>query len=665
MIRRSLSIALTLLLLSLPGLAQRWTPIGPDGGDVRSLTRDPFIAGHILLGTSAGELYESRDGGASWLRFAHLGSGNDYVLDHVVFDPQQRGRIYVAAWSIENDGGDLFISDDNGLHWKTSTELHGKSLRAFAIAPSNDKILIAGALDGVYRSDDAGLQWKRISPADNAEIRNIESIAIDPVNPDAVYAGTWHLPWKTADGGATWKNIKSGVIDDSDIFSIIIDPHSPQTVYMSACSGIYKSDSAGDLFHKAQGIPFSSRRTRVLRQDPANPNIVYAGTTEGLWQTQDGGATWRHLGAFNIIINDILIDPANNTHLLLATDRSGVLASTDAGQSFVATNRGFSHRQVAAILDSVKHPGTIYVGVINDKEFGGVFTSSNGDTQWKQISRGLDGRDVFSLAEDSSGDLLAGTNRGIFLLRDGGTLWEPSNDILNVIEKTKRVPIHTKKGKVVYKESVLRKIVKGTLSARVNDVFLADGKWYAATSNGIYVSLDRGHSWHGGPVEGETEFIAVRANKDLIVAAGRRSAFVSADEGKIWHKSPLPERITAIIDLTVDDSGNIFTAAREGAFRSSDQGASWEYLRRLPANNLASIYYSGSEKTLYATSFNSTKVFESIDAGNSWKESDSGWLVRSVRPVGSHILATTAFDGVVAQPSRTAAASQFFNSTQQ
>src|SRR3954470_13858953 len=100
------SIILLALFLLLPAWAQQWTPIGPDGGDVRSLSRDPFTPHRILLSTSAGQIYESLDEGTNWTRFAKLGDGNDYVLDRVIFHPTKAGVIYVAAWSVENTNGD-------------------------------------------------------------------------------------------------------------------------------------------------------------------------------------------------------------------------------------------------------------------------------------------------------------------------------------------------------------------------------------------------------------------------------------------------------------------------------------------------------------------------------------------------------------------------------
>ncbi len=99
----------------------------------------------------------------------------------------------------------------------------------------------------------------------------------------------------------------------------------------------------------------------------------------------------------NIIINDVLIDPRQPSRVLLATDRSGVLASDDGGVTFTASNRGFTHRQAAALLVDRNNSNVLYAGVLNDKEFGGVFVSRDAGQTWKQNSDGLDGRDVFVL----------------------------------------------------------------------------------------------------------------------------------------------------------------------------------------------------------------------------------------------------------------------------
>src|SRR4051812_43433060 len=163
-------LALLAVFVATFASGQQWTPLGPDGGDVRSLSRDPHAPHRILLSTSAGQIYESLDDGGSWSRFAKLGDGNDYVLDRVVFHPATPGVIYVAAWSVENNSGDIFRSNDGGKKWKILKPMHGKSIRGFAMSRSNPDVLVAGALDGVYRSTDGGDHWNLISPENHPDI---------------------------------------------------------------------------------------------------------------------------------------------------------------------------------------------------------------------------------------------------------------------------------------------------------------------------------------------------------------------------------------------------------------------------------------------------------------------------------------------------------------
>ena len=628
--------------------AGQWAVLGPDGGDVRSLTYDPHNPDRIYLGTNTGTMFVSSDGGHSWSRFAHLGSGDDYVLDHIAIDPQHTNKMYVAAWSVENQqAGDLFRSHDGGKTWEALPGMHGKSSRAMAIAASDSKVLVAGALDGVYRSNDGGNNWTRISSSNLSEIKNIESVAIDPKNPDIVYAGTWHLAWKTSDGGANWQHINKGMIDDSDVFSVIVDSNNPSIVFASACSGIYKSETAGDLFQKIQGIPFSARRTRVLKQDPSNPNIVYAGTTEGLWKTMDGGKTWKRVSNPEVVVNDVMVDPRNSSRVLLATDRSGVLASDDGAQTFTASNHGYTHRYVSAILADNHDADTIYVGVLNDKEEGGVFLSRDGGQHWLQKSAGLGGRDVFTLEQATNGALIAGTNRGMFMMERNASVWSPINSIINETVSYSTVKKGSKKVSVASKTAK-----RGVLDAKVSDLDITSKRWYAATSAGLFTSTNDGKTWTGGSVMGKTDFVGVGANGELIVAATHTNVMFSKNGGNTWQQAGLPNFLTSIHSVTVTADGQILVASREGAYRSSDSGATWEHMMNgLPDKNISSISYDGKGKRLLATSTATGVVFQSQDGGRSWNRGpDSGYPLRHISVVKGRFMAATPFDGVIAQP---------------
>ena len=628
------------VLAALPArAASEWMLLGPEGGDVRTLAYDPSNPDRILLGTSAGQIYVSNDGGASWERSARLGSSDTLVLDQIVFDPSRSNVIYVSGWDIEKDGGDTFRSRDGGRTWRALPGLHDKSVRALALASSDPRILVAGALDGIYRSADGGDTWQRISPQFHAEIRNIESIAIDPRSPDVVYAGTWHLPWKTADGGRSWARIERGVIDDSDVFSIIIDRGDPSTVYASACSGIYKSENGGEQFRKVQGIPASARRTRVLRQDPQRRFVVYAGTTEGLWRTEDGGTRWLRLTPPNYIINDVLVDPRNSDRVLLATDRAGVMASSDGGRTFRASNAGFSHRRVETLALDPARPGTLYAGVANDKEFGGVFVSRNSGLQWSQLNQGLGGNDVFALRLAEDGTLVAGTNRGVFVHDRKLARWKPINALL---EETPAAPARRGKKAAAPRTS--------SLKSRVADLALTSERWYAATSIGLLVSPNRGLSWQRASGVAPLEYIAVRASGEQIVVASRRVVMMSGDGGWTWSAARLPSFVTGVFGVELDDRQGLWLATREGAFLSRDGGRSFDHvLGGLPALNISSILRDAHRGRLLATSGAAHGVFESRDGGATWSRiAQTAWPLRSLASHPDRLYAVTAFDGVVA-----------------
>lgn len=633
-VRSTIRIAVILLFSSVLWAQQAWVPVGPDGGDVRTITRDPHSPDRILITTSAGMIYESLNGGRNWSGLARVGDRDDYVLDALIFHPTRKALVYAAAWSIEdNKSGDVLKSFDGGRTWKKSREMHGESVRALAMSASSPEILVAGTLTGVYRSSDAGEHWSLISPPNHKDIRNIESVAIDPKDPNTIYAGTWHLPWKTTDGGLTWKNIKQGVIDDSDVFSIIVDPVSTNVVYISACSGIYKSETAGELFNKAQGIPFSSRRTRVLMQDPTRAEVVYAGTTEGLWRTIDAGHSWSRISAGNLIINDVLIDPVDPRKIMLATDRSGVLVSSDWGNSFAAWNKGFSHRQVSTLLADSRSAETIYAGLINDKEFGGVFVSRDGGRNWQQMSAGLEGADIYALRQNDQGDLFAGTNRGVFAYTN------ESREYRWKALQVSTVPKITGKGKA-------KKTVKpSSMNFRVNDLDISSNVWLAAGTGGLFTSADRGKTWIGGTKDGLTDFIAVRRRGEQVLAAARRGGLFSKDGGSTWQRASLP--LLHVTDATIDSQGNMYLAAREGVFNSTDGGTTWARVPRLPVTNITSLAWDDNTQRLYATARDAAEIYHSSDYGQKWRKLDVGWPLKSVRVAGRRMIAATHFDGIV------------------
>ena len=666
-------VVLCLASWSLSATASDWRLIGPEGGDVRSLSYDPSNPSRILLGTSAGQMFVSQDGGASWSLFTHLGPNDDYVLDHIIFDPTHPATVYVAAWSLYNaDEGDVFRSDDGGRTWRALPGVHGKSIRAMAMAPSDSKTLIIGALDGVFRSRDGGSTWERISPENQAELKNIESLAIDPQNPNIIYAGTWHLPWKTEDGGVTWHSISKGIAFDSDMFSIIVDPRNPETVYASACSGMYKSVDKAEYFHRLSlQLPLWAHRTRVLKQDTQRSAIVYAGTTAGLWKTLDGGDHWKLVTDDSVIVNDVLVDPVNPDHVLVATDRGGVLASNDGFAHYQSSNRGFAHRVIGGVVVDNKDPNRIYVGVVNDKDLGGVFISDDSGASWRQSNRGLDDRDVLSLQQAGDSELFAGTNHGVFYLTSLEGEWKPAamiNGPLPQPDKTEGEPAYKSAGSrsktrathtVAHKAAPKEKEIAMDSTPRIQTFDLSGDTWYAGTNEGLFVSVDHGRKWYGTMIEGESNFVAISTFSDGTVSVvSPRRAFLSHDQGKTWSELTYPQYVTGLYNLTQVGDGSLWLATREGALHSTDGGKSWEHvLGGLPARHVFMVRSGPNSQTLLATALNVHGVFESNDNGRTWHRTpDSGVSIRAAMNYQGRLLAASTYNGLLLEEGNASAA---------
>ena len=663
--------SLSLCLLCLPALHAQaaWTVVGPDGGDARAFASVPGEPRHLYLGTTNSWLYESLDEGATWHRLAKLDCGDGFVLDSIVVDSAHPSTLYVGAWKNTDDGG-LWISHDAGRTWHETALFKGQPVQALAQAPSDPHILFAGTLQGVYRSGDSGATWTQISPPGSHEIHEIESLAVDPGDPDVVYAGTWHLPWKTTDGGQTWSNIKQGIIEDSDVFSIIVDPEHPHIVYLSACSGIYKSENAGALFHKIQGIPSEARRTRVLMQDPENRQIVYAGTTEGLYKTVNGGKTFTRMTGDVVVVNDVYVDPGNSNRVLLATDRGGVLASNDAGVTFTPSNAGISERKIAALLVDSNDPTHLYAGVVNDKQFGGVFRSIDGGAHWQQLAAGLDGRDVFALAQTKDGAIVAGTSHGIFTIAnspgaydppasgdgprtaptgpvsDPGFVWQPRNVIANTLLKTS-TEIH-RGTKVNIEKQVEAPVIE--FESLVNALDVSGDVWVAATYYGIITSRDRGATWQGGPVMGEGDFLSVTAHGNDMVATRDDGAVISNDAGQSWFPLGLPTMLTHIHRVVFSPDGTLWLGAREGVYFTRNLGKTWMWIHRLPFRDVDDLTYDPASRRVLVSSRTSDEIYAIDPRTMTWVWWQTGYQIALIRVAGDRLIAASLDDGVLLGP---------------
>lgn len=681
-----------------PALSYRVSSVGPFGGDAKSLVVDPADPKRLYLGTTDGQIYRSKDAAQNWerlLTFDHPG----YSVDKIIIDEKNPQTIYVPVWFIANDtDGTIYKTTDGGDTWQELTPMKGHSVRNLTIAPMNNQMMIAAAIDGAYISYDAGATWARYSPPNHPDIKRLHSVAIDPQNPNIVYLGTEHLPWRTEDGGKTWVCVKGTspekkqqFIDDSDIFSIVIDRNNPNRIYASACSGIYNTSDRAATWAKYQGIPFTSRRTHLIYPDPTNEQTIYSCTTEGLWKTNNGGTSWRPMTSIHTVCNAIALHPTNPNRLYLAIKFGGVLVSDNGGESFHPANNGFVNRQISTLIADRTKPGRLYAAALFNGFEGGLYISNDNGLSWQLSIRSMVGEDIYVLYQSAAQDqtLYAGTNLGLYISNNHGENWTRISGKAPLLPTT--TPLTSTKGKVGHSfvasspaKGSKRSSKKGkTPSANITERVVGITTRYSAKgTDGVLVA-----SWGGlyqvkedtgaaklnvktrngnivstpTPAANEAPITKLNvdgyngrilsvathpAQPDTIYVGTQQGIYITNDNGKSWQRPTLdPETTPVVVSIAINPHNPkvIMAGTQYASYLSNDGGQSWQ--RRghgIPYGEILAIRFSPIDPNLIVVGdYRVGGLYVSTDGGENFQQIEL--------QVSSSRITTMSFDSVDAK----------------
>jgi len=582
--------------------SSNWVSLGPintpiilsngkkrGNGRVNCIAFDPIETDIIWIGSPAGGLWKSVDGGSNWT------TNTDDLpvigVSHIAIDPSDNQIMYIVTG--DADATDTYSigilkSIDGGGTWNTTglsyTVNQTKTVNKVIINPNFTDSLYAVTNSNILISSDAGDTWQAVGL-----IGRWRDIEMKPDNSSVLYAAKQSSGgsniYKSVDGGANWNMINNGVGTSGKYRPLIaVTANNPEVIYALYSASdysfhaLYKSSNAGDTWTMQSNSPnilgWNTDGTGSggqawydlsLGVAPNNENLVYVGGIN-IWRSDDGGLNW-----------DIDASSGNGA------------------------NYSYMHVDQHA-FEFNPHTNVAYAG--ND---GGVYKYMDILNKWVDISDGLEISQFYNLGLAKSNP-----NRVVAGAQDNGTemLTNSTWDAIRGSDGMECAIDHYDDN-IIYSESQY---------------------------GGLKKSYNGGNSWDNiKPVSYEggwnTPYEMHTINNNLIVI-GYDEVYRSTSGGAAWDSISFNVSNGAAIRsvaLAHSDEDYVYAASYSKIKVSKDAGASWSYIKPGLANyNMTDIEVATNNPNRAWVTFsdynNTHKVYETNDAGASWENISGGNL---------------------------------------
>ncbi|KAA0229397.1 hypothetical protein EDS67_11945 [candidate division KSB1 bacterium] len=577
-----------------------WTSLGPTSwvltsnsvapglGRVSAITFHPTDANTIFLGTPAGGLWKSTNGGASW----STNTDNLPVLgvSSIVIDPTNTNIMYIATG--DNDGSDtksvgVLKSTDGGATWNTTglnfQVTESRRIYKLLMHPTNSNILVAAASNGFWKTTNAGTTWSRKGMG--GYYRTTREIEFKPGDPATVYATVKSVTspypmdfWKSTDTGETWTQITSGVPTTANRLEIGVTPANANYVYLlvsksadNSFGGLYRSTDSGVSFTTQSTTPnilgYLTNGSDVTAGQgsydlafgvsPTNADELYTGGVN-IWKSTNGGVNWT-----------------NKTHWVYNTNPNAYVHADVHLFEFNGSN--------------------VYTGTD-----GGFFKSTDGGTTWSDLSAGMNTTEYYRIASDpNSANLVYGGAQDNTITRYSGSgIWDSfmSGDGAEcLVDRTNSNIVYS----ATQRGSLKRSSNAGVTWSSIKNNITETGAWVTP-----YV-MD--------PVSNTTLY------------AGYVNVWKTTSSGGSWTKLSTFANTATIVDLQVapSDANYIYVTKTANVYRSSDGGANWTGITAgLPAAAYKQIAVASNDpQKIWLTLsgyLSGNKVWASTDGGATW-----------------------------------------------
>ena len=382
--------------------------------DDHAFWADPDNTKHLLIANDGG-LYETFDGGKNWRHFGNLPVtqfyrvyvDNDYPFYNVYGGTQDNNSLGGPSRNLSSEGV-------TACEWVAT--VGGDGFWGM-VDPKNPDIVYSEYQYGnIYRYDRKSGERLYIKPRPGKDELTYRwnwstPFIISPHNNKRLYIAANYL-FRSDDRGNSWQKISPDLTRNMDR-------------NFQPCMGKYwPFDAVGkDVSTSLWGTIVS------LDESPVQENLIYVGTDDGLIQvTEDGGKTWRKISKFPGVpeytyVSDIMADrfDANTVYATFDNHKRNdfkpyILVSHDKGKTWQSISSNLPENgAVYTIAQDFKDPDLLFAGT----EYG-IFFSYDKGKHWVQLKSGIPTIAVRDIAiQQRESDLVLATfGRGFYILDD-------------------------------------------------------------------------------------------------------------------------------------------------------------------------------------------------------------------------------------------------------
>ena len=323
-------------------------------------------------------------------------------------------------------GVNLWESHDGGGNWDCIGHWYGEQDADFVHADHHAISFIPGSSQwvsahdgGVSRKSSIGFQ----SLCEGLDVGQIYKLGFANSRPDQLISG-----WQD-NGVNLLKDQVHAQVLGADGFHCLIDPNEPDTLIASEYFGkSHRSLDGGWTWEpwvasNGEGVDEKGDWNTPMSYSPSNADRVFVAKHRLYW-TDDLGATWQETDALPGAEMEVLaLAPSNDSTAIVARGSLAFITQNLQNWTPLVGLPGLPVQDVVIDHADAEVFWVAFGGYVAGQR---LWQTLDGGASWIDAGEGLPAIPVNTLARhETSGDLYAGTDAGVYVLTTGSAVWTP------------------------------------------------------------------------------------------------------------------------------------------------------------------------------------------------------------------------------------------------